>query len=82
MIDLTGSIKYLPQLWSDMVVFDHVTQQKLIEALLSVLCNNKPSTSDESKEAQWVKERFAIIVSDLWERVEKIIKEKLYSSIQ
>ncbi|CAG0882465.1 unnamed protein product [Darwinula stevensoni] len=82
MIDMTGSAKYLPQLWSDMVVFDHITQQKLMEALLSVLYNNKPSTSDESKEAQWVREKFAIIISDLWERVEKIIKEKLYSSIQ
>lgn len=62
-VDISGAIHYLPKLWSDMTVFDHVDREDLLTEMLQIMVSNKP----EDKE---LVERFAVVGWDLYNIIE------------
>lgn len=61
-VEISGSIQYIPKLWSDMTVFDHTSREDLLTELLQIMVNNKP------EEAQ-LTEKFANISWDIYNMV-------------
>ncbi|XP_064473194.1 small ribosomal subunit protein mS39-like [Ornithodoros turicata] len=62
-IDLNDALEYIPQLWSDIIIFNHYERENVIKGMLSVMAKGK-------REAQ-LQEQFATIVSDIRERCVK-----------
>ena len=46
-VQLNGAISYLPQLWSDMVVFDHSKRENLLSLFLQIMSDEYPSRDTE-----------------------------------
>ncbi|VEN56252.1 unnamed protein product [Callosobruchus maculatus] len=64
-VDFNGAVEYLPQLWSDMIIFDHINRENLIESVLNIIENNKPEDGSKFHEI------FAGIAWDLFNRLEE-----------
>ncbi|CAH1987692.1 unnamed protein product [Acanthoscelides obtectus] len=63
-VDLNGSVEYVAQLWSDMIIFDHINRENLIESILNILDSNKPEAESNLIEV------FSCIAWDLFKRLE------------
>ena len=63
-VNLSGSVQYIPQLWTDMVTFGHTNRAGLLTALLQTVALN-PGQDDVQRE------RLAAVGWDLFERVER-----------
>ncbi|XP_028132318.2 protein PTCD3 homolog, mitochondrial [Diabrotica virgifera virgifera] len=63
-VELNGAIEYIPKLWSDMTVFDHVEQEKLIHSITGIMVSNIPEKNSS------LHENFANIAWDIHTRVE------------
>ncbi|XP_066247105.1 small ribosomal subunit protein mS39 [Euwallacea similis] len=48
-IDLNGAVDYIPQIWSDMVIFSHNLRGDLINLILRVMVDNEPDNSQITK---------------------------------
>lgn len=48
-IGMSGSYKYIPQIWSDLITFEHSWRENLIEQLLSLLAAATPETGMEEQ---------------------------------
>lgn len=59
------ALGYLPQIWSDMIVFDHATQEKLVTEVLSCSASHVPSAENSELTKQ-----ISAIVWDIWTRVQ------------
>ncbi|XP_045114775.1 protein PTCD3 homolog, mitochondrial-like [Portunus trituberculatus] len=64
-IQTSGALHYLPQLWSDMVLFDHCSRDKLVGLMLTTLTHHQPSPDD-----LMLTERLVTIAKDIWCRVQ------------
>nr|CAH7761664.1 unnamed protein product [Callosobruchus chinensis] len=64
-VDFNGAVEYLPQLWSDMIIFDHINRENLIMSVLDIIENNKPEEGSKFNEI------FSGIVWDLFTRLEE-----------
>ncbi|XP_069955018.1 small ribosomal subunit protein mS39 [Cherax quadricarinatus] len=60
------AFEYLPQLWSDMIVFEHTSRDRLLSLVLSVLTKYQPS--EENKQ---LTKQLATIAWDVWTRVQE-----------
>lgn len=58
-LEASGHVEYIPQLWSDMKIFDHITRSNLLQFLLDIMVDNKPQSAE-------LAEQFANIASDLY----------------
>ncbi|KAK7080525.1 hypothetical protein SK128_009254, partial [Halocaridina rubra] len=76
MLDILTSLKVhdalenLPQLWSDMIIFDHASQEKLITAVLSCAASHQPTDENTQLTQQMVE-----IVIDIWTRLQAQTEE-------
>ncbi|XP_042225053.1 protein PTCD3 homolog, mitochondrial-like isoform X2 [Homarus americanus] len=64
-VGVQEAFEYLPQLWSDMIVFDHTNQERLVTLVLSALSKYRPSQEQEQLTRQ-----LADIAWDIWTRVQ------------
>ncbi|XP_066156302.1 small ribosomal subunit protein mS39 [Euwallacea fornicatus] len=62
-IDLNGAVDYIPQIWSDMVIFGHNLRADLINLILKVIVDNKPDNSETT-------EKFSKIGWDIYTTIE------------
>ena len=62
---VSGALYHLPKLWSDMVIFEHSSREKLVALVLSALLQHQPR--EDQKE---LTERLATIAKDVWARVQ------------
>lgn len=64
-VQASGALQHLPQLWSDMVIFDHSSRDKLVGLMLAALTHHHPSPDNPQ-----LTERLATIAKDIWTRVQ------------
>ncbi|XP_037790424.1 LOW QUALITY PROTEIN: protein PTCD3 homolog, mitochondrial-like [Penaeus monodon] len=65
------ALEYLPQLWSDMIVFDHTSREKLLMAVLSAMTCHQPSEDNAT-----LTQQLATIAWDLWTRVQQMEEDR------
>ncbi|XP_063853262.1 small ribosomal subunit protein mS39-like [Scylla paramamosain] len=65
-VQTSGALHYLPQLWSDMVTFDHSSRDKLVGLMLAALTHHHPSPDNPQ-----LTERLVTIAKDIWTRVQE-----------
>ncbi|XP_013778914.1 protein PTCD3 homolog, mitochondrial-like [Limulus polyphemus] len=61
-IDLHGALHYLPQLWSDIIVFNHAVREQIVTTVLSIMARG---TEDLELQKQ-----FGVIAWDIKERID------------
>ncbi|KAK7874266.1 hypothetical protein R5R35_006301 [Gryllus longicercus] len=71
-IDMNGAMEYVPQIWSDMVVFDHVERENVVTTLLDSMARNKLPEESE------LISQFGNIAWDIWKRQEEDVEEDRY----
>ncbi|CAN7988894.1 unnamed protein product, partial [Ixodes hexagonus] len=59
-VDLNGAVEYLPQLWSDIILFGHYERENVVKAVLDVMAKTKQETKLQAQ--------FAVIAADINER--------------
>ncbi|XP_046385763.1 protein PTCD3 homolog, mitochondrial [Ischnura elegans] len=74
-VDLNGAYELLPQLWSDMIIFDHTSRDSLLTKMLDILARNpvtdSPSDSEESLcKKKALRESYMRIAWGIWEKIE------------
>ncbi|XP_066943721.1 small ribosomal subunit protein mS39 [Macrobrachium rosenbergii] len=71
MMEIMSSLKvhdgyrYLPQIWSDIIVFDHASQEKVVAEALSCTSSHQPT--DDNTE---ITQQISGIAWDIWTRVQ------------
>ncbi|KAG8231248.1 hypothetical protein J437_LFUL005922 [Ladona fulva] len=73
-IDLNGAIEYLPQMWSDIIIFDQTGRENLLTTLLDIMARNPVAIEDVEKNLQ-MKESYLKIAWGIWNVVEDEEKE-------
>lgn len=58
-MEASGHIEYIPQLWSDIKIFDHAHRENILQYLVDVMVENKPNSAE-------LTERFAVIAWDIF----------------
>ncbi|XP_023243642.1 protein PTCD3 homolog, mitochondrial-like, partial [Centruroides sculpturatus] len=61
-VNLGGEFHYLPQLWSDIITFNHADRERIVQSILSVMACTK-----QNEELQ---KQFIIIAWDIKERID------------
>lgn len=69
-VELNGAIEFIPKLWSDMIMFDHIHREALVEQVLNMMVNNEPPQGSD------LVERFSNIGWDLYTTVEGQTEER------
>uniref|UniRef100_A0A1A9X4T6 Small ribosomal subunit protein mS39 n=1 Tax=Glossina brevipalpis TaxID=37001 RepID=A0A1A9X4T6_9MUSC len=69
MVEMHGAIDLLPRLWSDIIIFDHVSRESLLLRLLKIMMENKPDIKVRSQEQ--LPQLFAKIALDIYSKVEE-----------
>ena len=70
-MELNSATKYLPRLWSDMVIFDHTLREALLALVLQIASNHFPSVEqDEISEASELAKQFSEISWKIWVIIE------------
>lgn len=67
-VDINGALELVPQLWSDMVVFDHTNRESLLQQVLKIMVDNRPNTELASQIG--LDERFMNIGWQIWQKIE------------
>lgn len=65
-VNVHEALEYLPQLWSDMIVFEHTSRERLLMIVLSAMTKHQPS-----EKTQQLTQRLATIAWDIWTRVKE-----------
>lgn len=60
------ALQYLPQLWSDIIVFDQTYRERLLSLVLSAMTNHQPSDENDQ-----LTQQLATIAWDVWTRVQE-----------
>lgn len=58
-MEASGLVEYIPQLWSDIKVFDHTSRENLLHYLLDVMVESRTESED-------LREKFAVIAYDVF----------------
>lgn len=58
-MEASGLVEYIPQLWSDIKVFDHTSRENLLHYLLDVMVESRTESDD-------LREKFAVIAYDIF----------------
>ncbi|XP_076034430.1 small ribosomal subunit protein mS39 [Oratosquilla oratoria] len=61
-----GTPEYLPRLWSDMIMFDHVNRERLVTAVLSGVAMQDLPIQDNPT----LTEQLSTVVWDIWTRIQ------------
>ncbi|XP_018331049.1 protein PTCD3 homolog, mitochondrial [Agrilus planipennis] len=69
-VEATGSIEFLPKLWQDIVSFDYIRRNIIIETVPAIMANNEPPEGSE------LHEQFAIIARDIIQRLEALSQDE------
>lgn len=67
-IEINGAIEYMPQLWSDMVIFDHINREPLVTQAIRLLVDNRPNVTIPMHTG--LDEKFGHIGWQIWEKIE------------
>lgn len=65
-VNIHESLEYLPQIWSDMIVFEHTSRERLLMIVLSAMTKHQPN----EKNLQ-LTQQLATIAWDVWTRVQE-----------
>lgn len=68
-VDINGALDLVPQLWSDMVIFDHTNRESLLHQVLKIMVENRPSKEFTNQEG--LDEKFADIAWKIWTKIEE-----------
>lgn len=68
-VDVNGALELVPRLWSDMVQFDHVQRESLLQQVLRIMVDNRPREAELPAHAG-LGRRFADIAWQIWEKFE------------
>ncbi|XP_055379894.1 protein PTCD3 homolog, mitochondrial [Condylostylus longicornis] len=68
-LDVNGGLQYIPKIWSDMVIFDHINRESLVTMILKMMVENKPNPEDVSQ--QNLTEKFGEIAMDIFTKIEE-----------
>lgn len=68
-VDVNGALELLPQLWSDMVVFDHVNRESLLQQVLRIAVDNRPNPTALPHQVG-LDGKFMDIGWQIWEKIE------------
>lgn len=67
-IDTNGALTYLPKIWSDMTIFDHIHRDNLVNRILRIMVDNTPNLS--IPEYEGLDEKFMNIAWSVWTYIE------------
>lgn len=70
MVEAEGAYEYVPNLWSDMIMFDHVDRMNLLEKILKMISENILEKDDP------LREKFAEIAWFIFKRIDGQNEEK------
>ncbi|KAK4883101.1 hypothetical protein RN001_006420 [Aquatica leii] len=70
-VEANDAVEYIPRLWSDVIIFDHVNRENLINLVLNIL------VSSENAESATLAERFSTIAWDIWNKIENQNENKI-----
>lgn len=70
-IDINCSVEYIPQLWSDLVIFDHTNRESLTNLVLNTMINNEQLPESE------LNKQFSNIAWDIYNKIESQHPEKI-----
>lgn len=68
-VEVNGALELLPQLWSDMVVFDHVNRESLLHQVLRIAVENRPNPTELLSQIG-LDAKFMDIGWQIWEKIE------------
>lgn len=63
-VEIHSGVRYLPKLWSDMIIFDHTDRENLLIFVLNIMMDN------QDKNDTALAENFAKIAWDIWDKIE------------
>lgn len=67
-VEVNGALELLPRLWSDMVIFDHVNREPLLQHVLKIMVENRPNAELPSQ--QGLDAQFLNIAWQIWTKIE------------
>ncbi|XP_037034613.1 protein PTCD3 homolog, mitochondrial [Bradysia coprophila] len=68
-VDINGALELIPRLWSDIVIFELLNQEKILDLVLKIMVDNKPS-NDIPAQAN-LSSNFADIAWQIFNRIEE-----------
>lgn len=79
-IDINGSIEYIPRIWSDMIIFDHISRENLIIHILKIMTLNRPDPQNYPNH-QDLNEKFGLIAWDIYSRASEQFNDNNLNNI-
>ncbi|KAF5280612.1 hypothetical protein FQA39_LY05260 [Lamprigera yunnana] len=70
-VELNDAVEYIPRLWSDIIIFDHASNEKLVNLVVNIMVNNKVT------ENKTLCESFATIAWTIWDKIENPPERKI-----
>jgi hypothetical protein len=74
-VDVNGGLRHLPRIWSDMILFDHVNRQNLVEAVADLLAGHADALPGSDSDPG-LAEKLVVVANDLFARVERQSSER------
>ncbi|XP_037956999.1 protein PTCD3 homolog, mitochondrial-like [Teleopsis dalmanni] len=68
-VELNAAIELVPRLWSDMIIFDHLGRESLINRILNIMVSNKPDISIPIQEQ--LPQQFAKVALDIYNKIQE-----------
>ncbi|CAD7077516.1 unnamed protein product [Hermetia illucens] len=68
-VETNGALEYIPRLWSDMIIFDHTSRESLVNLVLKIITENRPSADIPTH--QDLEERFNTIAWDVYTKIDE-----------
>lgn len=68
-IEVNGAIEYIPKIWSDIIIFDHISRESLVTSVLRIMIQNPPHPTILSQ--QNLNEHFGKVAWDIWTKIEE-----------
>lgn len=68
-LESNNAIEHVPQIWSHMICFDQITRENLINILVRIMLDTKPSGNAEK--LQNTNDTFGKIAWDIWTKIEE-----------
>lgn len=62
-VDMNGASKYLSRLWSDMILFDHITRESLVTLIIEALYKNPAANYEE------LTNKMADTAESIWQKI-------------
>lgn len=67
-VEINGNLELLPRLWSDMVIFDHINRESLLQHVLNIMVENRPNAELPSQTG--LDAQFLNIAWQIWTKIE------------